>query len=36
MIDGLHILIQNRKKKTSAIALSDAGKGLGGKTMGVI
>jgi hypothetical protein len=33
MVNGLHILIQNRTKKPVAIALNGLGRGLRGETM---
>jgi hypothetical protein len=36
MIDGLHILVQNRKMKPLAIALSGVGEGQGGEMVGTI
>jgi hypothetical protein len=36
MVDGLHIILQNRTMKLLAIALSGVGKGKGGEMVGAI
>jgi hypothetical protein len=36
MVDGLHILIQNRIKKLLAIVLIGTGRGQGGEKVGLI